>query len=429
MDRQQTLDRMTVASLKLDKDKTDQIFFDADEKGFGFRLRQDGDRLRRSWVVQYRKGGHTRRFKIGDYPTVSADQARKQARTVLAKVHLGEDPQSEKEAERTNGSRTLRAVANQYLEMKELEVQRGQYRASSYRVRKLYLTKPDYFGPLHAHAITDITVADIATRLNTINRNSGTPTAGRARSALSSMFTWAMRQGFMGPNPHNPASVTENPDDQTSRDRVLKDAELVAIWRACGDDDYGRIVRLLMLTACRRDEIGGLRRSEIDESSATMTLPKERVKNKREHVLPITSMAMSIIGSVPERVGRDHLFGDRSPRGFSAWDRAKQNLDRRLKVAAWRLHDLRRSVATWLAEHGNVEPHVIEAVLNHHSNRSGVAGVYNRATYSRQMRAALSQWDDHLRSLIEGGERKVLSFSTPVQEYVDAKRLKAVERL
>ena len=361
--------------------------------------------------MQYRtKASATRRTKIGDYPTVTADQARKKAQTILAKVHLGEDPQSEKEKERASGSRTLRTVANQYLEMKELEVQRGEYRASSYRVRKLYLTGTAYFGGLHSTAITDITVADIATRLNIINRNSGTATAGRARSALSSLFTWAMRQGFMGHNPHNPAAVTENAYDQTSRDRVLKDAELAAIWRACGDDDFGKIVRLLMLTACRRDEIGGLRWTEVDRNSATLTLPKERVKNWHEHVLPLTPLALEIIGSVPERVGRDHLFGDRSPTGYSAWNRAKQNLDGRLKIASWRLHDLRRSVATWLAEHGNVEPHIIEAVLNHHSNRSGVAGIYNRATYSRQMRAALSLWDDHVRTLIQGGKRKVLSF-------------------
>ena len=298
MDRQQQirLDRTTVASLKLNDGKTDQIFFDADEKGFGFRLRQDGDRLRRSWIVQYRIKGHTRRFKVGDYPTVTAEMARKKAKTILAKVHLGEDPQAEKEGERANGSRTLRTVASQYLEMKELQVQRGQYRASSFRVCKLYLTKPDYFGPLHSHAITDITVADIAGRINTINRNSGTSTAGRARSALSSMFTWAMRQGFMGPNPHNPASVTENPDDGTSRDRVLKDAELVGIWRACcKDDDYGKIVKLLTLTGCRRDEIGGLRWSEIDLDNGLLSLPGERVKNGHAHTLPLTPLALEII--------------------------------------------------------------------------------------------------------------------------------------
>ena len=69
-----------------------------------------------------------------------------------------------------------------------------------------------------------------------------------------------------------------------------------------------------------------------------------------------------------------------------------------------------------LIRNAGIEPHVIEAVLNHHSNRSGVAGVYNRATYSRQMRAALSQWDDHVRTLVQGGKRKIVSFAQPAKE-------------
>ena len=324
MERQQiTLDRSTVARLKLDDGKSDQIFFDADDHGFGLRIRADGGRQRQSWIVQYRVKGRTRRAKIGDYPTVSPDQARKKAKTILASVQLGADPQAEKEAERAKGSRTLGSVAGEYLAMKELEVERGQYRASSFRVTKIYLKRPQYFGPLHSHAITDITVADIAGRLNTINKKSGAVTAGRARSALSSMFTWAMRQGLMGPTPYNPASVTENPDARLSRDRVLKDNELAAIWNACKDDDFGRIVRLLILTACRREEIGGLRWGEIDRDAGTITLPKERVKNNHEHVLPLTPLALEIIGSVKEQVGRTHLFGDRSSTGFTTWYVAK----------------------------------------------------------------------------------------------------------
>ena len=126
---------------------------------------------------------------------------------------------------------------------------------------------------------------------------------------------------------------------------------------------------------------------------------------------------MAIIDSVV--VGRDHMFGPRSATGFTGWDAAKKALDKRLagklkgKSASCRAHDLRRSVATWMAEHG-IEPAHIEAVLNHYSgHRSGVAGVYNRAQYARQIRAALSLWDDHLRSLIEGGKRKVLAFPQP----------------
>jgi hypothetical protein len=197
--QQISLDRATVAKLKLDAGKTDQIFFDADLRGFGYRLRNDGGRLCQTWIAQYRNKGRTRRVKLGDASKLNPDQARQAAKKVLAAVTLGRDPQAEKETERANGSRTLRAVANAYLEMKELQVQRNEFRASSYRVTKLYLFGK-YFAPLHSTAITDITVADVAGRLNVINRESGTVTAGRARSALSSVFAWAMRQGYMGPN-------------------------------------------------------------------------------------------------------------------------------------------------------------------------------------------------------------------------------------
>jgi integrase len=415
MNQQQQTEPLSLDALKLDPGKSDQIFFDADLKGFGLRLRNDGGRLRRTWIVQYRTKGRTRRLKIGDYEKITAKQAREKATTELAKITLGQDPQADKEAERQRASRTLQWVAGEYLKMKELQVQRGQYRASSLRVTTLYLTADRYFGPLHKRPVNDITLSDVAARLNVINRESGTVSAGRARSALNSTYAWAMRQGFAT---HNPVIGTENPDDVPSRDLVLSDVELAVIWRAAGDDAFGKIIRLLIIFGARREEIGGLRFSEISRDAGTITLPSERVKNRHEHVLPITPLAMAIIDSVPQVVGRDHLFGDRSATGFTGWDAAKKALDDRLagklkgKSAEFRLHDLRRSLASWLADHGDVEPHIIEAILNHYSgHRSGVAGVYNRAKYARQIRAALTLWDDHLRSLIEGGERKVLPFS------------------
>jgi len=124
--------------------------------------------------------------------------------------------------------------------------------------------------------------------------------------------------------------------------------------------------------------------------------------------------AQAIIASVPQVVGRDHVFGVRG-NGFTGWQRAKQALDDHLVnvVDAWNLHDLRRSLATRMVEL-DVEPHIVEAILNHYSgHRSGVAGVYNCAKYARQIRSALTLWDDHLRSLLGGGERKILPFASP----------------
>jgi hypothetical protein len=148
-------------------------------------------------------------------------------------------------------------------------------------------------------------------------------------------------------------------------------------------------------------------------------LPSERVKNGHAHSLPITSSMAATFDSVPHIVGRDHLFGERSATGFAGWVRAKQALDDRLmgklknKSVAWSLHDIRRSVSTWMAEHG-VLPHVIETILNHWTgHRSGVAGVYNRAQYAPMISSALTLWDDHLRSLLDGGERKIVPFAPP----------------
>jgi integrase len=191
---------------------------------------------------------------------------------------------------------------------------------------------------------------------------------------------------------------------------VLDDSELAAIWRAAGDDAYGKIIKLLMLTGCRRQEVGGMRWGELDPERGVWTIPASRTKTGRQHILSLPPLAADIIENVPRRVARDHLFGTRSLGGFSDWGHGKAALDRLLgeAVGAWRIHDLRRTCATRMADLG-VAPHIIEAVLNHHSgHRAGVAGIYNRSSYDREVRAALAMWADHVRALVDGGARKIV---------------------
>jgi integrase len=380
------LDGKAVVRLELPAGKADAIFFDDDLAGFGIRLRAGGGgRLRRTWIAQYRAHGRTRRMKIGAAEKLDADQARKAAKKILAKVELGEDPQGDKVEDRRKTSRTLRAIVELFL-----EVQATRLRPASLRLSRLFLTGP-YFAPLHSTAATDITLADVAARVSAITRKNGATTAARARSALSALYRWAMGEGLLGASPVNPVVGTNKPKDATPRDRVLSDHELAAIWNAA-DGEYAHVLRLLILTGCRREEIGGLRWSEIDLDKGALALPKERVKNNRAHALPLPPLALSIIQSVPRRVSRDLLFGSRSRSpGFCSWYSAKTQLDAKLagKVAPWRVHDLRRTTATKMADLG-VQPHIIEAVLNHYSgHRAGVAGVYNRSPYEREMRAAL----------------------------------------
>jgi integrase len=257
--------------------------------------------------------------------------------------------------------------------------------------------------------ITAVTRADVAACIRAILRNHSVPTAAAARRALSAFFTWAIAEGLLA-NGANPVDGSFCPGDPAPRDHVPSNAELVAIWNACGDDDFGRIVRLLILLGNRRAEIGGLSWSEIDLDRGVWVLPAGRSKNRRSNAVVLPALALAIIQSVP-RTERDQLFGVRAGAGFASWSGSKLDLDRRLgsTVEPWRIHDLRRAVATGMADIG-IEPHHIEACLNHYSgHRRGVAGVYNRSSYERAVAAALARWSEQVQALVDGGESKIVT--------------------
>jgi integrase len=398
------LDAKTVSRLALPEGKADAIHFDDALPGFGLRLRKGGEQIRKSWIVQYRHAGTTRRLLLGSADVLGVEQARTAAKKALGQVALGGDPQEAKATRRERDAHTFAALVSDYLTWKQ---------STSIRPRTLteirrYLTG-DYFKPLHGMPVDRITKRDVASRVLAIGKDNGSVTATLARAALSGVFTWAMQNGL---TEANPVAGTLVPEAAKSRDRVLDDTELAAIWNEAGDDDFGKIVRLLILTGQRRSEVGGMQWGEIDTGRGTWTIPGSRTKNHRAHTLPLSALAMSIIDSVPQRVGRDQLFGQTGASGYSAWDFSKSRLDARLgnRVKPWTLHDIRRSVATRLCDL-NVMPHVVEQILNHHSgHRGGIVGVYNRSAYEQPVKAALALWADHLRALVEGGERTVLAF-------------------
>ena len=129
------------------------------------------------------------------------------------------------------------------------------------------------------------------------------------------------------------------------------------------------------------------RLEEIDLARGAIVLPPERTRNRRTHELPLSDSAMAILAAQPRR--GPFVFGN--GRRYANWSDPKAALDSRAGLTGWRLHDLRRTAATRMAELGTL-PHVIEAVLNHVSgHRAGVAGIYNRATYAKEMREALER--------------------------------------
>ncbi|MES0385987.1 MAG: site-specific integrase, partial [Hyphomicrobium sp.] len=179
--------------------------------------------------------------------------------------------------------------------------------------------------------------------------------------------------------------------------------EIAAVWHASRDmGDYGVIVRLLILTGQRKCEIADLVWSEIDFVKDQIDLPGARTKNSRPHVIPLSTRAAATLAGVPERNGRDFVFGE-GGKGFQGWSKSKLILDTKLPadMPPWCLHDLRRSVVTALNENGLAAPHVIEALVNHVSgHKASIAGVYNKAVYAAEKREASQAWGEHVSALV-----------------------------
>jgi integrase len=389
------LTKPAIAGLKMPAGKSDVIFFDDDLPGFGIRLRAGGKAV---WVIQYRVGVQQRRETLGDIRKVDLEKARKEAKARFAAVTLGSDPAADKAQAKVKAKRTLGAIVDEYLAFKV-----DKLRPKTMHETTRYLRQS--WKPLHGVPIHKVERAEVATGLRRIATESGGVSANRAQAALSGMYTWAMREGLCEANP---TIATNQQADEEPRERVLTDSELATIWNALPDSDYGRIVKLLILTGQRREEIGGLRWSEVDSDKRLISLPKERTKNKRQHDIPLSDSAIDVLSECRHR-DSDFVFGRRN--GFGGFGVAKRALDQAIMpaLAPWRLHDIRRTVATAMADKLGVQPHVIEAVLNHVSgHKAGVAGIYNKAVYAKEKREALTLWADYVRSIVEGTKRKVV---------------------
>jgi integrase len=396
------IDNGHVARAVLPAGKVDICFWDDALTGFGLRLRLQGDKVRKSFIVQYRNAtGRTRRLLIGGAEKLTPTQAREAAKKALAKVALGEDPQQER-VEKRVPAMAMRKVVDRYFEA--LEVRKRKLRDNSMIAIKRYLTGL-YYKPLHSIDINAIRRIDVSACISANIRAHGNTAAARARTVLSAFFAWCVGEGLVE---QNPVIGTNVPDEAEARSRVLSDEELAKIWLACWDDDYGRVIRLLILLGARKSEVGGMHWDELEfeQVQPAWTLPAERSKNRKPLTLPLLGQVLDIIRSIPRKPGRNHLFGLHADKGFTSWF-LKDELDERSGVTGWTVHDLRRSFSTGLGDLG-VQPHVIEEVLNH--KRRGVAGTYNRSPYWNEVRSALSLWDDHVHAMVTGAPRKFLPF-------------------
>jgi len=175
------LTQRSVNALTLPDGKTDHFEWDDTMPGFGYRLRlAAGGKVNRTWTVQYRHAGASRRLLLGSAAVLGADQARRRAAQALGDVAHGKDPQAVKHDRRGKDKHTFKATVTDYLAIKKREV-----RARTHVEQTRYLTDRRYFGPLHSLALDQVTRAAVAARLNRIGAESSSTVAALARAQMS----------------------------------------------------------------------------------------------------------------------------------------------------------------------------------------------------------------------------------------------------
>src|SRR5262245_37388346 len=400
-----------------------------DRDGLYFIVQPSGVK---SWALRYRRKGDGKAVKhtIGSYPMLSLKDARSKATELRAEIERGADPHGVKVTARRLAAEvddTFEAVARRYI----TEYQFRHKRSWKWTARLLGFTVDgaaeagkcpplaimrdgsmdqrgrrrlslvDRWG---TRRIGDITDTDAIDALDRISAHAPV-SANRLHSVLSALFGWAKGKRLVT---SNPCTGLDRPAEERSRDRVLSDEELRKVWLAAGEvgHPYAGIVRLLILTGQRRNEIAGLRWAEVDLEEPALHLPATRTKNGRAHDVPLCAQALSILDGL--RHHGDLVFTiQRKP--ITGFGHLKEKLDAASGVAGWTLHDLRRTVASGLQRLG-VRLEVTEAVLNHRSgSTAGIVGVYQRHDYADEKRDALARWADYVDALVSGTKAKVVT--------------------
>jgi integrase len=376
--------------------------FDGSYPGLHLRVSASG---LKTWGYYYRlKNGKVvlRRLKLGVYPGMSVEQAHDMWRKAYDLVQARRDPSVVLKADE-EPSNSFESVFEEWLKRdsakKSGEIKRS-LRRTERRIRVHVL--PSWRGRL----ITDIDRRAALGIVEDIADSGKVVLARRIFSHLHRLFVWCVGRGII---PTNPLEHAEKPGAEIPRKRVLNDEELVKVWLASEKlaPAYRDAFRLLVLTGARKQEISELNVDEIKGND--IHLEGERTKTGKPHIVPLSTVAKSILDKT-ERISNLFIFSTKNG-PIANWTRAKQTLDEASGVTGWRIHDLRRTVATGLQKKGVALP-VTEAVLGHVSgSRGGIVGVYQVHDYAAEKRAALEAWGAHVMALVDGSERgKVLAW-------------------
>jgi integrase len=386
-----------IGALACPAGKGDMFVPDDDQKGLYVRVYANGVK---TFIAQYQHAGRKVRMKIGDADAISLAQARAIARGIIGDASRGRDPAGERRDARIAARRasahealTLGALVDKWSAL-QLKDRRPRYAAEGPRAIR------NIFAQWLATPAADLKRASIVAAMDDLTLKGSPVMARRAGEYLRTMFAWAVKRGMLETNPAAALPLTR----VEPRERVLTDEELRAVWNATGSAGvYDAIVRTLILTGQRREEVAGMTWGELSPDLSVWTLPRARTKNHATHIVPLSAQARAIVETRPRRNDTDYVFaGERPGQPHKNFSRSKTGLDRASRVKDWRLHDLRRTAATGLQKLG-VRLEVTEAVLNHVSgSRAGIIGVYQRHDWANEKRIALQAWGDRVQAIVEG---------------------------
>jgi integrase len=350
------------------------------------------------YLVRYSIHGMKRTLPIAACSAIALDEARRLAPKAMGEVADRKDPVLDHKARRQGHALTLGDMIDQWIAL-GLADRSASYRAEAPRTLRVALAKR-LNRPAKDFVRTDAiaTVDELVT--------AGKPAAARAFANYgSALYGWAVGREKLKNNP-----FTKLPTPKaTKRERTLDDAEIRAVWNAtAGPGPFNAIVRMLIVTGQRLNEVAAMPWTELDPGLTTWTLPAERAKNNAAHIVPLNEPASAIIAAQPRMASSGYVFPAARGRGpMSSFSWAKEALDKACGVEGWTLHDLRRTFATQMQKLG-VKLQVVEALLNHVSgSRSGIVGVYQRHDYAAEKRAALDKWGEKLMAIVEGREAPV----------------------
>jgi integrase len=404
-------------------------YFDRLLPGFGLRVSDAG---RKSWFVMYRVQGRKVRETIGTLAAIpEVADARQRARASIELAQRGVHPVEAREeaaALAATRSTTFATVAARYM----AEYVERNTRPATIRETRRILDR-DVTPRWGERPVRHIVRSDVNELLDEIADRGALIQANRTLARLKTLFSWALDQELVE---EDPTARVRKRVKETPRDRALSPDEIRYFWLGCEKLGwpFGSLFKLLLLTAQRRDEVGGMAWRELDLDRHVWAIPRERAKNDRAHEVHLSALAMEIIEALPQiaapgATDAEFVFTTHGRGPVSGFSRPKEIIDKHMlaelqgefteagrdadqaAIGKWILHDLRRTAATGMAAL-NVAPHVVDRILNHVSGTiRGVAAVYNRHAYIEERKTALEAWSRYVESLVRPARINVVQLA------------------